>query len=218
MTKQNESAEVVKDRILKTATELFAKFGVSGVGIRRIAEEAGINHALIIRYFGSKENLVTEILHKEITALTESYPANPKQHPSIALENLQKMLLRTLTVEENTIRLIIRSELDGFAPEQYVSQQDERAANLIAKWIGSHQSDPSLPDPKLVSMLIIGAVFSLVAANPWLMTAVGLPPEEYEQRKPEIISTAVWLISRTIDTPPALLDDQTKGDLSGAPR
>lgn len=211
MGKQNESAEVVKERILKVAAELFAKYGVKSVSIRRIAEEAEINHALIIRYFGSKENLVTEILHKEITALTESYPANPKQHPSIALENLQKMLLRALTVEENTIRLIIRSELDGFAPEQYVSRQDERAANLIAKWIGSHQTDPSLPDPKLVSMLIIGAVFSLVAANPWLMTAVGLPPEEYEQRKPEIISTAIWLISKTIDTPSALLDDQPNG-------
>lgn len=211
MGKQNESAEVVKERILKVAAELFAKHGVKSVSIRRIAEEAEINHALIIRYFGSKENLVTEILHKEITALTESYPANPKQHPSIALENLQKMLLRTLTVEENTIRLIIRSEMDGFAPEQYVSQQDERAANLIAKWIGSHQTDPSLPDPKLVSMLIIGAVFSLVAANPWLMTAVGLPPEEYEQRKPELIRTAIWLISKTIDTPSALPNEQPKG-------
>lgn len=208
MVKQNESSEVVKDRILKTATELFAKHGVSGVGIRRIADEAGINHALIIRYFGSKENLVTEILNRQIAALTVNYPANPKQHPAIALENLQKILLRTLTAEESTIKLIVRSELDGFAPEQYVSIQDERAASLMAKWVESHQSGPSLPNPKLVSMIIIGAIFSLVSINPWLMTAVGLPPEEYEQRKPEIIDTAIWLLSKTIDLPAASAADE----------
>lgn len=201
MAKQNESSEVVKDRILKTAAELFAKYGVSGVGIRRIAEEAGINHALIIRYFGSKENLVTEILHRQIEAQTSNYPADPRQNVAVALENLRRMLLRTLTTEENTIKLIIRSELDGFAPEQYVRLQDERAANLMARWIESHQSDTSLPNPKFVSMIIIGAIFSLVSINPWLMTAVDLPPEEYEQRKTEIIDTAIWLISKAIDQP-----------------
>ena len=202
MSKQNESAEIVKDRVLREATRLFALYGVNAVSIRRIAEEAGINHALIIRYFGSKEKLVTEILHRQITMLTGYYPANPKQLPSIALDNLRMMLLRALNDEENIIKLIVRSELDGLAPEQYVSGQDERAANLIARWIETNQSDPNLPDPKIVSMLIIGAVFAFVSANPWLMTAVSLPPEEYERRKPEIIDTAVCMIARAIGLPP----------------
>ena len=63
LTRQNESAEVVKDRILKVSAKLFAENGIKAVSIRKIAAEAGINHALIIRYFGSKDNLVTEILH-----------------------------------------------------------------------------------------------------------------------------------------------------------
>jgi AcrR family transcriptional regulator len=41
VVKQKESSEVVKDRILKVATELFARHGVDGVGIRKIAAEAG---------------------------------------------------------------------------------------------------------------------------------------------------------------------------------
>ena len=64
MGKQKESSEIVIERVLKVPTELFAEHGVDGVSIRQIAAAAGINHALIIRYFGSKDALVAEILKK----------------------------------------------------------------------------------------------------------------------------------------------------------
>ena len=201
MTKQNESAEVVKDRIIKVATDLFSEYGINAVSIRKIAEEAGINHALIIRYFGSKDNLVTEILHREISSLTAPYPMKFDPSPYAALANLHKTLLNTLATDQNAMRLIVRTGLDGLSPEQYVSATQERAANLIAKWIKSQQTDPSLPDAKLVSILLTGALFSLVSINQWLMTSVGLPPDNFEKRKSDLIDTAVWIIARAIGLP-----------------
>lgn len=202
MSKQRESSEVVKDRILKVATELFVKYGVNGVGIRRIASEAGINHAMIIRYFGTKDGLVTEILQREISALTAPYLVIPKQDPDKTLANLREILLLALTADEDTMKLIVRSGLDGLSPESFVEGNHERAANLIAKWIERQQKSAGLPDAKLVSIVITGAIFSLVSIAPWLMTSVGLPPEDFEKRKEDIMDVAMWMIARSIGLPP----------------
>ncbi len=201
MGKQNESSEIVKDRIINVATELFAKHGVNGVGIRRIASEAGINHALIIRYFGSKDGLVTEILQRKISTQTGTYPRKPEQSPIKMLTELRKTLLNALVTDENTMKLIVRSGLDGLAPESYVDEKSERAANIIAKWIASQQTDKKLPDARFVSAVVIGAMFSFAAIAPWLMTAVGLPPEDFEKRKEDIMDVVIWMIARAIGLP-----------------
>lgn len=202
MTKQNESADVVKDRIIKVAAELFAENGIKAVSIRRIAEEAGINHALIIRYFGSKDNLVTEILHREIASLTALFPAQPSPDPNVPLANFRKLMHSSLTRDQNAMRLIMRTGLDGLAPEQYIDPTHERAANLIARWIKSRQTDPSLPDARHVSIIVISTLFSLVSISPWLMTSVGLPGDDLERQQAGIINTAVWMIAQAIGLPP----------------
>jgi AcrR family transcriptional regulator len=46
-----------RQQILEVAFELFASKGYDGATTREIAEEAGINEALLFRHFSSKENL-----------------------------------------------------------------------------------------------------------------------------------------------------------------
>jgi len=192
----------VKGRILKAATNLFAEYGVDGVGIRRIASEAGINHALIIRYFGSKEGLVGEILRQKVSTLIAARPIKLEQSVEKTMAGLRRRLLNSLTDDKETMKLIIRTGLDGLSPESYVEEDHERAAKLMARWIRSQQKEDALPDAKLVSLLITGALFSLVAIAPWLMGSVGLPPEDFEKRKEDIIDTAMWMVARAIGLPP----------------
>src|ERR1700755_1630658 len=45
-------------QILETAEKLFAKKGFDGTSVRDIAEEAGVNIAMISYYFRSKEKLM----------------------------------------------------------------------------------------------------------------------------------------------------------------
>lgn len=47
----------VVEALIRSAAELFAEHGVSGVSLREIATHAGVNHGLIHRHFGSKDNL-----------------------------------------------------------------------------------------------------------------------------------------------------------------
>jgi AcrR family transcriptional regulator len=60
-----------KERILAAATDLFAEKGYATVGVRAIAERAGVNSAMINYYFGSKVKLLEAI----IESLFESYRA-----------------------------------------------------------------------------------------------------------------------------------------------
>jgi len=52
----------VKKAILESAVKLFTKNNYSEVSIRDIAAEAGINHGLIHRHFGTKEELRRQAL------------------------------------------------------------------------------------------------------------------------------------------------------------
>ena len=51
-----------KERIIKTAVALFADQGYASTGLRELAEKAGVNLAMVNYFFGSKKNLLLNIL------------------------------------------------------------------------------------------------------------------------------------------------------------
>jgi AcrR family transcriptional regulator len=55
----------VRDRIMKTATDLFYRHGIHAVGVDTIACEAGTNKMSFYRNFASKDELVAEYLRGE---------------------------------------------------------------------------------------------------------------------------------------------------------
>ncbi|WP_315818732.1 TetR family transcriptional regulator [Paraflavitalea speifideaquila] len=51
-----------REHILLVAEELFAVKGFDGTSVRDIANQAAVNLAMISYYFGSKENLLKELI------------------------------------------------------------------------------------------------------------------------------------------------------------
>ncbi|MGW4064385.1 TetR/AcrR family transcriptional regulator [Amycolatopsis sp. NPDC004747] len=67
------NAAATREAILVSAVEAFTRAGYDGVGVREIAESAGVTAMLVNRYFGSKEGLfaeVVEVAMVERTVLT----------------------------------------------------------------------------------------------------------------------------------------------------
>jgi AcrR family transcriptional regulator len=56
-----KDAEATRSRIFNSARIRFSHTSYEAVGIREIAGDAGVDPALVMRYFGSKENLFREI-------------------------------------------------------------------------------------------------------------------------------------------------------------
>ncbi|GAA3339276.1 TetR family transcriptional regulator [Curtobacterium pusillum] len=57
-------AESSKSDVLDAATRLFAREGYGNATVRAIAAEAGVDPALVIRFFGSKEGLFSAVMER----------------------------------------------------------------------------------------------------------------------------------------------------------
>lgn len=57
--------------VLEAATELFAEKGPDAVTVREVADRAGVNHALIHRHYGTKEELLRVVLAQALARMTE---------------------------------------------------------------------------------------------------------------------------------------------------
>ena len=68
-----------KERLLQTATELFAKRGIDGVSTRDLAKVSSVNLCSINYYFGSKQNLYDAVLECVIEKISNF--ASSKQIP-----------------------------------------------------------------------------------------------------------------------------------------
>jgi AcrR family transcriptional regulator len=51
------------------------------VGIREIASAAGVSHGLVQRYCGTREQMIAEIVRREVGRLSVSAPPVPKRAP-----------------------------------------------------------------------------------------------------------------------------------------
>ena len=83
------NAAETRRRLLQAARRLFAGANYVSVGIREIGAEAGVNPALISRYFGSKRNLFLEvaaILNEEGTAALPE--VSPLERTTLAMNGV----------------------------------------------------------------------------------------------------------------------------------
>ena len=84
--------------ILAAAGELFAAKGVSATSVREIAQEVGILSGSLYHHFGSKDDLVQEIVLSYLEDLGESYDAILERDlaPIDAIEALVRASLETV--------------------------------------------------------------------------------------------------------------------------
>ncbi|MGZ4516137.1 MAG: TetR/AcrR family transcriptional regulator [Mycobacterium sp.] len=84
--------------ILEAATDLFAERGPAATSIRDIAARSHVNHGLVFRHFGTKENLVGAVLDHlgaNLSALLLN-PATPADVRDRALDRQMRVMARTV--------------------------------------------------------------------------------------------------------------------------
>lgn len=108
-------------RILEVAEDLFGRHGFSATSLRAITAEAGVNLASVNYYFGSKDQLIVEVLSRAIRPLNDQRLALLDQarraHPSgpIPLPEILNAILRPCLemafdpARQSTFRLLGRS-------------------------------------------------------------------------------------------------------------
>lgn len=104
-------SEVIQATV-RAAAELFADKSPSQVAVREIAARAGVSHALVHRYLGSKENIFRHALAYNRDAMLRSHP---HCHSGTAVLPFDCNAAQT-----RYVRTVVRAALDGltFGPEE----------------------------------------------------------------------------------------------------
>jgi AcrR family transcriptional regulator len=171
-------AAVTRQVILAAARELFAAHGVDGVSVREIAAAAGVNHALVHRYFGTKDDMVAAILLAEGERM--SGMGRPDADPAVSLEALHDVLSHALGEGRTSLLLVLRAEIDGLQPEQMLAGSSLRPLALLRDWIDTHASEDAGVDAEALTMVIGAAMMGLASCRPMLAAGAGAqePDEE----------------------------------------
>lgn len=119
----------VSDRVRAEAVRLFAGRGFAAVGIRELAQAAGITSATLYHYVGSKDDLLVGIMERGLTDLlaVERRAVAVHQEPPARLAALVHTHVVSHAVAAEACRVIdteVRA-LHGEARERVVALRDE---------------------------------------------------------------------------------------------
>ena len=86
MNNMTQASSPARDRLLQTASDLFYREGIHGIGVDRILDEAGVTRATMYRHFSGKEALVVAYLESEDATIRGYFAA--ASDPSLTPDQL----------------------------------------------------------------------------------------------------------------------------------
>ena len=178
---------ITQGEIWSAAQRLFSQRGYAGTPLRDIATEAGVDPALIIRYFGSKERLFLETMRLEI------------EHDAVLdgpVESLGERFIEYLLDEEGHTRsiflaLLRASDNDGVSSRLREAHETQFVEPLLARLTGP---DAELR-ARLAAALVGGMLYSL-----WVVGDEGLAADH------QGLITRYGALLQQLLTPPSSLN------------
>jgi AcrR family transcriptional regulator len=168
--------EEVVAAILQAATDLFAERGPAATSIRDIAARSKVNHGLVFRHFGTKDQVVGAVLDNLGTTLTALLDSGaPAEEVDRALDLQMRVMARTL--------------LDGY-PAAQLQKRFPNIATMIG-WVRPVHDDDLSARIAVANGLALQFGWRLFA--PILRSATGLD-ELTDDEIREVVRTEVGRI------------------------
>jgi TetR/AcrR family transcriptional regulator, repressor for neighboring sulfatase len=184
-----QRAQPTREAILDAAAELFAKRPPSRVTIRDVAARAGVNHSLVHRHFGTKDNLFKAVLLRgsadysaRIDHLTDPADAFRAGFSFASAED---------PVAAATARALLDGTIRPRDGQGYPGM--ERHIALLQSAVASRWAEPPFP-----SRLITAAAFALMSG--WflledsLVTSAGLGAAGRVELREQVADLIAFLI------------------------
>jgi TetR/AcrR family transcriptional regulator, repressor for neighboring sulfatase len=189
---QRPGRSVNVSRILDSAQELFAKRGPAAVSVRQVAEGAGVSHALVHKYFGSKDDLIKAVLDR----VDVSRAATAKSSGSLR-DAYQAMLPKAMTQRDHSM-MLVRSAMEG---TEYVSLAERirttAAMVALARRTATSGAKPSPPpsdiDPRVLVSAITAMILGWASLEDWVWPTAGIDPAEKDEVYRQLIEIVGYL-------------------------
>lgn len=162
---RRRDAAVTRQALLDAARELFDARGFRGTTVRAIGERAGVDQALIARYFGGKAELYQAVLDEdrlaEAPAAAADAPAPPPERRS-PREVIDVLLAR---VDEHGVGPVLRAltdpDTDAATRDELGGRLRERVTAPLARWL----EEAGAPDPQLRAEATVAALLGIMVTR-----------------------------------------------------
>ncbi|PZQ87609.1 MAG: TetR family transcriptional regulator [Leifsonia xyli] len=142
-----------KDAIHRAAARLFPLHGYAGTSVRDIAAEAGVDPALVIRHFGSKEELFLEIMQLD----EETQPLLDGPLDQLGEHFIDFVLRSGEQVRGVFLALIRASDSEGVAPRL----REVHDAAFVTPLLSRLEGPDAELRARLAAALVGGLLYSL---------------------------------------------------------
>lgn len=149
-----------RQAILRAATGEFIEKGFHGARMEHIAARAGVNKALVYRYYGDRDNLMREVLSHEIARRE----AILEQIPDDLAESLEVWYRETAGHGGDLLKLLQREALDS---DEVIVLGDRRKAyygaqmEILRRWQQDGRVDGEFEVPYLFLALLALVAFPI---------------------------------------------------------
>ena len=201
----NTNSISTEERIKAAARKVFHQKGFAGTRTRDIAEEAGINHAMLNYYFRSKEKLFGIVMmetmvqfFKGVNLMLNDESTSLDEKIDLIVSNYVDLLLK-----EPELPTFILNEVRP-NPQAFVEQNPIKEAlthSVLTRQYAEAVARGEITEPNLMQAIlnVIGLVIFPFIAKPILTSIINIPEEQYKalmlQRKtliPQWIKAILW--------------------------
>lgn len=188
--RQKMGAEETKERLIAAVARLLDRRSVADLSVKEIAAAAGVNHGLVHRYFGSKENLVRESIARTNARISADIPR-------AGTAGWTFDLLRT---HPELARILARCCIDGPHDLLAAAKPPPDRVELHSFQIGEALARfglPGITDPHVLNALGLAAMLGWIVFRPLFDAGYRLPPDADAR-----IEAIIDLIDSVVFAPP----------------
>ena len=168
----------VREQILSAAERLFATQGFAATTVRQLAEEVGVNPAMVHYYFGSKTALLEAVMASVLEPMAGSIAALDSSD-EFRLEKFTALLFAVMTDHPHMPQLITREvflpggHLQAEFLEKFAPRLGGRLPGLLSQQQKAGRMSTEL-EPGITALLVLAMCFFPFIARPAVETGLGV--------------------------------------------
>ncbi|MFA9429770.1 TetR/AcrR family transcriptional regulator [Egicoccus sp. AB-alg2] len=178
----------MEERLLDAATRVLERDGLPGITTKRIAQEAGCSEGSIYNHFGSKEDLLAEVVKARMSA----FPARAAEFPDSpgtddVRERLREIAELALAFYRRGTGHLVAMINNPDAMQQHVREVHARGGGPwrtvddLSRWLRAEQDlglvDPGANPVAAVTALLGAMLFHAITSATW-GAEFGAPDDE----------------------------------------
>jgi AcrR family transcriptional regulator len=109
----NMNSPTTRERLLDSATTLFAEHGFRGAAVRDICNQARVNPGAVSYHFGGKRQLYRAVLRAAVEDLSGSGETHGDDESQVELADRYLKLVQRIRARPALARLVVRDLADG---------------------------------------------------------------------------------------------------------